>query len=130
MQKMAHRNKVLTLYRAILKTSKTWESASRIASDTEKESLYIASEARHLFRQNKHLSDEDSIKAAIKEAESRLEIALHYKNPWPRPSHIPQHSMLPLRDRRRKKSDKLLSQSKPAYLKSYDIGEKEQPEKG
>lgn len=52
---MAHRNKVLTLYRAILKTSKTWESASRIASDTEKESLYIASEARHLFRQNKHV---------------------------------------------------------------------------
>lgn len=45
-------------------------------------------------------------------------------------THIPQHSMLPLTSRKKKKTDKILGQSKPAYMKSYDIGDKSKPDNG
>eukprot|EP00043_Microstomoeca_roanoka_P011868 m.112270 g.112270 ORF g.112270 m.112270 type:complete len:126 (+) comp15320_c0_seq2:73-450(+) len=75
------RSAALRLYRQMLKTAKTWEAVS--AAHTQEEQQYIVDEARRLFRQNKTLTGED-VDAALKEAETRLETAVHYRNPYPR----------------------------------------------
>ncbi|XP_067936022.1 LYR motif containing protein 1-like [Watersipora subatra] len=120
---MSHTRRVLSLYKQIIRVGKTWQSATGNQMETERESKYIIAESRRLFKQNQSLTDRETIESAIKEGESRLEIGVHYKNPWPRPTHIPQHSMLPLTARKKKKSDKILGRSKPAYMKSYNIGD-------
>lgn len=53
---MSTRSKVLSLYRRILRTARTWQGG-------EAEQQYIQKEARTLFKQNKHLQDPEEIEA-------------------------------------------------------------------
>ncbi|CAE1329030.1 unnamed protein product [Acanthosepion pharaonis] len=62
----------------------TWEAMSGKREDTLTERAYIASEASKLFRQNKNIKNASEIEEHIKEGEVRLELALHYRIPYPR----------------------------------------------
>lgn len=66
------RGEVLKLYRRILRTSLTWKSKD--PSQTEVDRLYIKEEARGLFKKNKHVDDENTIKECLLEGEARLEM--------------------------------------------------------
>ena len=53
---MLLKQEVLTLYRRIQRLSRTWKAA--IPAETNEERVYIRNEARQLFIQNKHVSDD------------------------------------------------------------------------
>ena len=75
------RAKVLSLYRTILRGAR-----KEFPNDRQ----YIEEEARMLFRRNRDLSKEDEIKEKIFEAESRIELAQHYKIPYSRLYNVPK----------------------------------------
>jgi hypothetical protein len=83
---MTHRSHVLSLYRQILRISKTWEGP-------ESERKYIREEAQRLFRRNMRIKNPEIIDKKIQEAEARIALALHYKNPYPRPYNIIKGNM-------------------------------------
>lgn len=60
-----------------MRTSRTW-------SGKQSEKEYIRDESRKLFKANKQLDDPVQIEKQLFDAQSRLELALHYKNPYPR----------------------------------------------
>jgi hypothetical protein len=80
---MSQRAQVLTLYRHILRIGKKWEGP-------ESEKKYIREEAQQLFRQNKNITNPEIIEKKIREAETRIALALHYKIPYPRLYFIPK----------------------------------------
>ena len=49
----------------------------------QSEKEYIKEEARRLFHENKNIP-QSLIGDKLMEAQARLELALHYKNPYPR----------------------------------------------
>eukprot|EP00947_MAST-08B_sp_MAST-8B-sp1_P006622 g6622.t1 len=72
------RPRVLSLYREILRTARTWEVAS--------ESEMIRQEAAEAFRAHRCLAaDEAAVK--LEAGLQRLELGKHYKIPWERPMH-------------------------------------------
>mmetsp|Transcript_32996 Transcript_32996/g.53372 ORF Transcript_32996/g.53372 Transcript_32996/m.53372 type:complete len:114 (-) Transcript_32996:106-447(-) len=73
------RSRVLSLYRDIMKRARTWKSKGCI-----EESKYIVEEAGKLFRKNRDITDQHLIAEKITEGESRIELAEHYGNPYPR----------------------------------------------
>ncbi|KAK7507651.1 hypothetical protein BaRGS_00001586 [Batillaria attramentaria] len=117
---MAYRERVLALYRQVFRLARNWQSASGQASETKEERSYIISEARQLFRKNKSVTDEAAIKEHIRECEMRIELALHYGIPYPRPVNIPQSTLPPTSARLKKAQKRSIQQSKPVYMKSYD----------
>ncbi|TGZ61869.1 hypothetical protein CRM22_007749 [Opisthorchis felineus] len=95
-----------------------------------KEAEYIREEARTLFRQNAHLTDEQAILEHIREAESRMELAKHYGIPYPRLSNVPPHTLAAQVHRKNKqnspdsahvsrRTERNLRDSLPSYLRSY-----------
>lgn len=109
------RRQVLSLYRHILRVGRHWEALE--PAHTKEEQQYILAEARQLFRANQHLTDPAAIREHLVEAESRLEIALHYRTPYPRPVNMP-----PLTITRHWGKRNLLRQqrARPVYVKSLD----------
>lgn len=73
---MAHRTAALGLYRRALNVARTWPSPAEVP--------YILREARREVEAGRELRGE-AADAALLTAERRLEIAVHYKIPWPRP---------------------------------------------
>ena len=51
------RERVLDLYRRLMRVAKDWTSATNDARQNAEESAYIRQEARSLFRKNAHLTD-------------------------------------------------------------------------
>ncbi|XP_038676454.1 LYR motif containing protein 1 isoform X2 [Scyliorhinus canicula] len=86
---IATRCDVLGLYRRIFRIARTWQSLSGLTDDTLKEKDYIVTEARTLFKKNKNLTDVEAIKICIQECQTRIEMGLHYRIPYPRPLHSP-----------------------------------------
>ncbi|XP_071131272.1 LYR motif-containing protein 1-like isoform X1 [Mytilus galloprovincialis] len=117
---MSLRGEVLTLYRRIFRLSSKWKNITASIEDSSTEKNYIQNEARTLFHKNKNLQNEDQIKMHIKEAETRVEMAIHYKMPYPRPMNLPQTLLPPTGKKLKKAQKRMLEQSKPLYLKSYD----------
>ena len=105
------RREVLRLYKSILRLGQRWEAADPIETRVERE--YIVDEARYtflkdirffkneqkrqfytlcnnkilsrtLFRRNAMVKGEDLVRERMKEAETRLTMATHYGNPYPR----------------------------------------------
>ncbi|CAG7836538.1 unnamed protein product [Allacma fusca] len=118
---MAQRMQVRGLYRRILRLGQTWVSKSGDTASTTAEKDYIKKEAQALFRKNGDLTDSQAIADCIREAEARIEIALHYQIPYPRPVNVPPLSMA----RRLGKEqgivqERMKKQSKPIYVKSFD----------
>ncbi|KAF0852952.1 mitochondrial Complex1_LYR family protein [Andalucia godoyi] len=78
------RSQVLSLYRQILRTGQSWPSVA--------EQMYIAKEAQTSFRASKSVSDASAISKLLSDAQQRLEIGVHYKNPYPRLHNLPPGS--------------------------------------
>ncbi|XP_069186556.1 LYR motif containing protein 1-like [Procambarus clarkii] len=109
------KKQVLSLYKRILRIGQSWEA--RNPSETEAEKKYITSEAQELFRTNKYITNVKSIEEHIAEGEARLEIAMHYKTPYPRPVNMPPNTLTKAWG-----SDNMRRQhvSRPVYIKSID----------
>ncbi|CAB4063918.1 unnamed protein product [Lepeophtheirus salmonis] len=98
---------------------------SRALEDAEWETLnerkYILDQTRSLFRANKDVSDPVEINRYILEAEARLTMAEHYRNPYPRPVNYPKGMYTKKVGKSHGKAMiKKSQQSRPAYMKSLD----------
>ncbi|XP_028825613.1 LYR motif containing protein 1 [Denticeps clupeoides] len=116
----ATRIEVLGLYRRIFRIARGWQVQTGLQNDADAERRYIVQEARTLFRQNQQLTDKESIKRCIDECNARIEIGLHYRNPYPRPMHLPPMGLATQKGRKLRAQEKLRKQSKPVYLQSHD----------
>ncbi|KAI7792318.1 LYR motif containing protein 1 [Triplophysa rosa] len=114
------RSDVLSLYRRVLRIARSWQAQSALPQDTDTERKYIAQEARTLFRQNQQITDPESVKRCIEECEARIEIGLHYRNPYPRPSYLPPMGLATQKGRKLRAQERLRKQAKPVYLQSHD----------
>ncbi|OCT61615.1 LYR motif-containing protein 1 [Xenopus laevis] len=114
------RREVLNLYRQIFRIARKWQAASGLMEETIKEREYIVDEARKLFHRNKQITDLAMIKECTEECKARIEIGLHYRNPYPRPIHLPPLGLALPHSKVFRAQEKLRKQAKPVYLKSYD----------
>ncbi|XP_059180797.1 LYR motif containing protein 1 [Centropristis striata] len=114
------RRTVLSLYMRVFRIARSWQAESRVTSDTSTERKYILQEARSLFRQNQQLTDPESIKKCIEECEARIEIGLHYRNPFPRATYLPPMGLATQKGRKLRAQQRLRKQAKPIYLQSHD----------
>jgi len=113
------RTKVLRLYSRILRVGRTWEAQD--VNETKVERDYILDEAKLLFRKNKALSDPKEINERIVEAEARLTMAEHYRNPYPRPVNLPKTSFSKREGKKVGKAiQKMNELSRPVYIRSSD----------
>ncbi|XP_052827157.1 LYR motif-containing protein 1 isoform X1 [Octopus bimaculoides] len=122
---MSHQRTVLSLYRQILRMSREWQSLSGNMQDTQEERKYIFDEACTLFRENKNVTNPTEIAEHVREAETRIALALHYRIPYPRQIHLQQSSLPPSKKgikSFKKSQKKAAEESQPIYMKSY--GEK------
>ncbi|KAM4623829.1 LYR motif containing protein 1 [Polymixia lowei] len=116
----ATRKKVLSLYMRVFRVARTWQAHTAVPQDTETERKYIVQEARTLFRQNQQMTDQESIKKCVEECEARIEIGLHYRNPYPRASYLPPMGLATQKGRKLRTQQRLRKQAKPLYLQSHD----------
>merc|ERR1719189_2615971 len=113
------RSQVVKLYRTLVKLSKTWTATNPVQTGVERN--YIQDETRRLFKANKDLKQSHEINEAIREAEARLYMAQHYKNPYPRPVNLPPRSFAKREGKRLGSAiDKRNQISKPIYVRSID----------
>ncbi|XP_058477585.1 LYR motif containing protein 1 [Solea solea] len=112
------RTTVLSLYMRVFRIARTWQAQSGCETETERK--YILQEARSLFRQNQQLTDQESIKRCVEECEARIEIGLHYRNPYPRATYLPPLGLATQKGRRLRAQQRLRKQAKPIYLQSHD----------
>ncbi|OWF50309.1 LYR motif-containing protein 1-like [Mizuhopecten yessoensis] len=117
---MSMRREVLAVYKRALRLANDWGKYASQPEGVLTEKEYIRSESKKLFRKNRYISDDVMIQDHIKEAETRIEMAIHYKTPYPRPVNIPQSVLPPLSAKLKKGQRRSIKQSKPIYLKSYD----------
>lgn len=113
------RRDVLRLYKQLLRTGRTW--AAEHAEKTPEEQFYIISETKELFRKNKLINDEETIKECVREAQARLDLALHYHNPYPRPVNLAPTALSPCQARNLKTQQSLWKASRPVYIRSIDL---------
>uniref|UniRef100_A0A4W5Q7E8 LYR motif containing 1 n=1 Tax=Hucho hucho TaxID=62062 RepID=A0A4W5Q7E8_9TELE len=97
----ATRNQVLSQYMRVFRIS---------------DRRYIVQEAQTLFRQNQQLTDQESIKKCLAECEARIEIGLHYRNPYPRPIYLPLMGLATQKGRKLKAQQRMRKKPKPVYL--------------
>ncbi|XP_006637396.2 LYR motif containing protein 1 isoform X1 [Lepisosteus oculatus] len=116
----AARQEVLSLYRRVLRIARSWQAQSGLSQDTSTERSYITQEARTLFRQNKQITDGESIKKCIEECHARIEMGLHYRIPYPRPTYLPPMGLATQRGRRLRAQERRRKQAQPIYLQSHD----------
>ncbi|MGH0124046.1 UNVERIFIED_CONTAM: hypothetical protein FKN15_034454 [Acipenser sinensis] len=116
----AVRGEVLCMYRRVLRIARGWQSQSGLAQETDAEKQYIVQEASTLFRQNKDITDSELIKKCIEECHARIEMGLHYRIPYPRPTHLPPMGLATQHGRKMRGQERLRKQAKPIYLHSHD----------
>lgn len=74
-----------------------------------------------LFRRNADIQGSQKINERIREAEARLAMAEHYRNPYPRPVNLPPGSYTKQEGKKTgRKIERLKEMSKPIYVKSID----------
>lgn len=112
------RRDVLRLYKQLLRTGRTW--AAETSEKTQEEQFYIISETKDIFRRNKHIQDTEAIKECLREGQSRLDLALHYHNPYPRPVNLAPSALSPSHAKHLKGQQKLWKASRPIYIRSID----------
>ncbi|XP_077530486.1 LYR motif containing protein 1-like [Haemaphysalis longicornis] len=112
------RRDVLRLYKQLLRTGRTW--AAETPEKTQEEQFYIVSETKDIFRRNKDIQDTETIKECLREGQSRLDLALHYRNPYPRPVNLAPSALSPSHAKHLKTQQKLWKASRPIYVRSLD----------
>ena len=107
------------MYRRILRVGQNW--TAKEVSETATERQYITEETRRIFRENKSVKSEQRIQQHIREAEARLTMAEHYRNPYPRPVNLPPGSYTKKEGKKTgTKIERLNRMSKPVYVASID----------
>ena len=115
------RPQVLSLYKRLLRVGTNWRAVDPV--NTEVERQYILEEAKSLFRANKGVQDATAVREHLREAEARMTMAEHYRNPYPRPVNIPKTSFGPREGKKVGKAiEKMNRMSKPIYVKSMEEG--------
>jgi len=113
------RREVVRLYKSLVRLGQRWEAQE--ARETRVQREYILEETRTLFRRNAGLEGREVIRQRIQEAETRLTMAEHYGNPYPRPVNIPKYSFSKREGKKVGKAvQKWNDQSRPVYLKSME----------
>jgi len=122
------RPQVLSMYRRLLRLSRSWVAKAEDQTVVERE--YIRDETRRLFRANQHIEtaaggggreEGDEVRERLREAEARITMAEHYRNPYPRPVNLPPRSYAKKEGKVTGKAiRKLNERSKPIYVKSID----------
>jgi len=113
------RSEVLRMYTKLLRVSRNWRAVSPVETGVEQE--YIRSETRDLFRKNANLKNEQEIRERLREAEARLTMAEHYRNPYPRPVNLPKRSFSKQEGKKIGKAIKKMNEmSRPVYIRSTD----------
>jgi hypothetical protein len=113
------RNQVLSLYSRLLRLSRNWNAINPVETIVERQ--YIREETMELFRKNANLKDQAVVRECIKEAEARLTMAEHYRNPYPRPVNLPKRSFSKKEGKKVGKAiQKFNEQSRPIYIRSTD----------
>ena len=121
------RAQVLRLYSRIFRVARSWEAQD--PNETKVERNYIVDEARALFRENKGLQIEAEIRMRMMEAEARLAMAEHYRNPYPRPVNLPKTSYAKPEGKRVGKAiQKMNAMSRPVYIRSTDDAVQQSPD--
>lgn len=116
---MALRPRVLNIYKRLWRLSQNWTAVDPSQTGIERD--YIRTETSRLFRLNKGLKLESDIQERLLEAEARLAMAEHYRNPYPRPVNLPQGAYSKREGKEVGKAiEKLQRISKPVYVKSID----------
>ncbi|KAG7170069.1 LYR motif-containing protein 1-like [Homarus americanus] len=111
----SNRGQVLSLYRRILRVGWSWKAQN--PSETKTERDYIINETQQLFRANKNITNMKNIKEHVAEGEARLEMAIHYKTPYPRPVNMPPNTITKGWGRGNIRRQNV---SRPVYIKSID----------
>ena len=110
---------VLGLYRRLLRLSRTWRATDPNETATERQ--FIAEETKTLFRKNRFVQNEAQILEHFREAEARMTMAEHYRNPYPRPVNLPKGTYSQKTGKKTGSAiDRLNQISKPIYIKSID----------
>lgn len=107
------RSRILSIYRRLLKLSQTWIAKNPDETVIERE--YIRDETKNLFRSNRKLKDTQIIHKLLQEAETRLELTLHYRTPYPRALNFP---LLHVSKSKGRGKQKRFQQAIPVYLKT------------
>ena len=116
---LSTRSQVLRLYARIFRAARHWEAQD--INETKVERNYIEDTARELFKKNKNLVNPEDIKLSIVEAEARLTMAEHYRNPYPRPVNLPKTSYSKREGKKVGKAiQKMNELSRPVYIRSSD----------
>ncbi|KAK0140699.1 LYR motif-containing protein 1 [Merluccius polli] len=114
----ATRGKVLSLYLRVLRVARGWQAHhGRPAGHGGGAGLHSPGGPHPV--QTKP-ADLESIKKCIDECEARIEIGLHYRNPYPRASYLPPMGLATQKGRRFLGQQRLRKQAKPVYLQSHD----------
>jgi len=113
------RSQVLRMYSQILRVARSWQAAEPAL--TSEERAYIRSEAQTLFRRHRGVRDPEVARQYLTEAEGRLEMALHYGNPYPRPVNLPPGALASREGHRMGRAQRRSrDQSRPVYVRSED----------
>merc|ERR1712126_391067 len=114
----ALRRRVLSSYKQLLTLGKTWQAED--PRNTADERKYIIEETKTQFRRNVTLEGEAAIEELLRELEARLEMAKHYRNPFPRAINLPPMGLVASlgKNRSLKGQKKLREQSVPIYIRS------------
>jgi len=116
---MSLRREVLGMYARILRVARNWKATNPTESLVERD--YIQTETKDLFRRNAGLTNEVEIRERLREAEARLTMAEHYRNPYPRPVNLPKRSYSKQEGKKVGKAIKKMNeQSRPVYIRSTD----------
>jgi len=116
---MSLRREVLGMYARILRVARNWKATNPTETMVERD--YILTETKDLFRRNAGLTNEVEISERLREAEARLTMAEHYRNPYPRPVNLPKRSYSKQEGKRVGKAIKKMNeQSRPVYIRSTD----------
>jgi len=116
---MSLRREVLGMYARILRVARNWKATNPTETMVERD--YILTETKDLFRRNVGLTNKVEISERLREAEARLTMAEHYRNPYPRPVNLPKRSYSKQEGKRVGKAIKKMNeQSRPVYIRSTD----------
>merc|ERR1712110_193936 len=116
---MMSRIKILTIYKRILRVGQNWVATN--PDYTQVERNYIIDETKTLFRKNAGINSSQEANERYREAEARLAMAEHYRNPYPRPVNLPPGSYTKKEGKRTgSRIERLNEMSKPIYVKSID----------
>jgi len=107
------------MYTKLLRVSRNWSAVNPVETGVEQE--YIRSETMDLFRKNVNLKNEEEIRERLREAEARLTMAEHYRNPYPRPVNLPKRSFSKQEGKKIGKAIRKMNEmSRPVYIRSTD----------